>query len=200
MIAHTGQKDQCNVCHKMFSIISIERHKKLKHGEKKYKCNFCEFETALKYHQKEHELNVHIGKRTEIQCLSLNCEKVFYTKSNMMNHYRSIHRGIKYSCEWDGCTYQAKRTQSVKHHTDKVHKNKIPKMHTCNLCSYQSQVKASLKKHIKSVHDQWSMMVSYTNEVINLHHKWVLILGDMFTGSTFVKKTFFLLKASLKLN
>ena len=47
------------------------------------------------------------------------CRKVFSLKANMLQHYRSVHQGIKYPC--NQCDYQATKRGNLQKHIQRKH-------------------------------------------------------------------------------
>ena len=76
------------------------------------------------------------------------CGKVFTRKDSMVQHYRSIHKGMKYSC--NQCDYQATQQGRLQQHIQSVHEG--IKYH-CNQCDYQATQQDHLQTHIQSKHE-----------------------------------------------
>ena len=47
------------------------------------------------------------------------CDKVFASKGNMVEHHKAAHAGIRYSC--DICEYKATRKNVLRRHKSNVH-------------------------------------------------------------------------------
>ena len=68
-------------------------------------------------------------------------------KKALVQHIRSKHKGVKYSC--DRCEYQATEKGDLKKHKQAIHEGiKYP----CNECEYQATWQRCLKKHKQSQH------------------------------------------------
>jgi len=67
--------------------------------------------------------------------------------SNLMRHIKSIHDGVKYPCQQ--CDYQAAELSVLSRHIDSKHRGiKYP----CQQCDYQATRKNYLQQHIQSKH------------------------------------------------
>ena len=75
------------------------------------------------------------------------CRKEFSNNGNMVAHYRSVHEGIKYSC--NQCDYQATTQGHLHTHIAGKHSNKIFK---CDHCDYWTKWRTDYNKHKRTAH------------------------------------------------
>ena len=75
------------------------------------------------------------------------CKKTFHSVAGLQLHYRSIHKKIKYPCDF--CDYQGTQKYSLAKHIKAVH----AKDHEiCQHCPYEAPSKPELRKHIDKHH------------------------------------------------
>ena len=148
--------------------------------DEKYVCSFCFFETSnivqIEAHKKSEHSDQHTGnnkrksKEKNYECKL--CDLKFNHRHSRRLHMNAKHGDTFYSCA--ECSFKATQKGSLNRHTEKVHrgkKEKCPhcqaevkfldqhkrykhpehyKMYACNKCSYRSQHKSLLQKHLNS--------------------------------------------------
>ena len=67
----------------------------------------------------------------------------------MKIHIRSVHEGIRYTCEH--CGYQAMRQENLRAHIRDLHENLT---FFCNKCTFQTNRKRKLHEHIRQNHPE----------------------------------------------
>ena len=76
------------------------------------------------------------------------CGKVSGSKADNLDHYRSIHKGIKHPC--DQCDFVSKWKKYLRHHIQSKHKgNNLP----CDKCDYKAPKKSTSIAHQRAKHD-----------------------------------------------
>ena len=73
------------------------------------------------------------------------CGKVFTRKSNVMDHHRAEHEGVRYPC--NKCNYQAKQKALLRVHMEGKHNGK--RLRCGDGCNFQTGWKKSLRRHRK---------------------------------------------------
>ena len=113
----SGNKFECNHCHKFLSSTqSLARHTK-SHIEKPYKCNYCNYRSSRKDHLQRHT-RIHTGEKP-FKCEY--CDKRF-TQNCHLNAHNMIHTGEKpYKC--DDCDYRSRTKYSLTNHV-RIHNQK----------------------------------------------------------------------------
>ena len=113
----SGNKFECNHCHKFLSSTqSLARHTK-SHIEKPYKCNYCNYRSSRKDHLQRH-IRIHTGEKP-FKCEY--CDKRF-TQNCHLNAHNMIHTGEKpYKC--DDCDYRSRTKYSLTNHV-RIHNQK----------------------------------------------------------------------------
>ena len=77
------------------------------------------------------------------------CGKHLSTKTNLAQHKKSVHEGIKYSCA--ECPYQASHKPHLTKHKRAVHEGI---KYTCKECRHQTSRKETLVLHNRIVHER----------------------------------------------
>ena len=102
-----------------------------------------EIESSSAWHESSQQISV---PSDSSQCQL--CSAVFAHRTNMLNHVRNKHEGVRYPCSQ--CDYKATKQFNLKIHTESVHEGvKYP----CNQCNHKATQRIGLKKHIESVHE-----------------------------------------------
>jgi len=89
------------------------------------------------------------------------CDKTFKSVSNMKFHHRSIHQGVKFSC--DKCEFKTARQDHLKRHALSAHTEKEIQF-SCNHCDFQSETESALKSHIQTEHEETKPKTTENNE------------------------------------
>ena len=140
---------------------------------KVYKCEKCDHITKDSHSNRRHQLYKH-GKR---QFLCDQCDKKFFTKTNLQSHVETFHENTTKDCEQ--CDFKGKTLQRLKFHIKKRHTvetilctecpfktsynhvlvDHIEKKHTerkdwpkCSECNYTMWNKAAVSNHFRKVH------------------------------------------------
>ena len=66
----------------------------------------------------------------------------------LQQQVKSIHDGLKYSCEF--CDFKATQKRSLPQHVKSIHDGV---KHSCEFCDYNATTKKNLQLHAKSIHD-----------------------------------------------
>ena len=69
---------------------------------------------------------------------------------------KSIHDGVKFSCEY--CEYKAATKRSLQNHVKSIHDGV---KYSCEYCDFKATEKSNLQNHVKSIHDG-------VNKVVNI--------------------------------
>lgn len=136
-----------------------------------YECSWfnCDAKFNERKNLETHELMVHL-REEKFKCDYPECDSAFTTKGALDQH-RSRHKPRQekqFSCTWPGCTFSAKQKANVEKHMH-VHTRKFfpqqldllihlfsflgEKKATCPQCGLKVANKATLKGHIKTVHE-----------------------------------------------
>ena len=75
------------------------------------------------------------------------CKKTFHSVAGLQLHYRSIHKKIKYPCDF--CDYQGTQKCSLAKHIKAVHAKDYE---SCQYCPYEAPSKPEIRKHIAKHH------------------------------------------------
>ena len=77
------------------------------------------------------------------------CQKAFFTRSHLLKHINSVHRGLKpYKC--NSCEQSFFHSSGLKTHIKNVHEGR--RDHNCNACPKSFSTAPKLKRHIDVVH------------------------------------------------
>ena len=111
----------------------------------KFECNIClkklKCPASLRGHIKDQHHTL------EKQHVCKECGQIFKHSSEMKNHIKAIHRGVKYKC--DICGHALRSKMAIKGHISSVH-DKIT--FKCDLCEKTFRNKWGLKRHKISIH------------------------------------------------
>ena len=100
------------------------------------------------------DLNAHTKSKCYMKysykCLDKKCTKTFSQKSNMQQHYYTVHLGKQFKCQYCDSyfTYIKTRTKHEKaKHKDKLSKS-VTFKYSCADCTYQSDDKTEYTAHV----------------------------------------------------
>ena len=120
---HQSLSKVCHICDAVLSMITIGRHIKGVHQEKKFKCSECE--KTFKYHRSItlHKLKVHNDTSvTHHSCKY--CDKKFVQKKRLDDHVNLKHTK-KHSYKCPQCNYTTLMKDGIKEHIKVVHEKRI---------------------------------------------------------------------------
>ena len=136
----------CKICDKSFHYKqNLKVHIKRNHDKKIFNCDQCNFSASLNSFLKQHLL-IH-GDPT------IKCEDCEYktTRKSCLNRHRKIqHNQEIFSCS--KCSYVCKTGTALSDHNRKKHDETFQRL-KCDQCTYSTDRKDSLQKHIEGLHD-----------------------------------------------
>ncbi len=144
----------CDQCEATFSRPhGLKRHKQQVHdpeSQRRYKCPYdgCDKSYARTDSLQSHIDSSHMGIKKEFKCRM--CGQCFTHENSLKLHYKSVHFGAKFEC--DQCEKSYRRQDELVKHKEIVHLGL--KRHSCEKCDQKFTTKASLKLHIRWVHDK----------------------------------------------
>ena len=145
---HSDSKFPCNLCGKVFKIISeMDRHKKRIHeGKKDFSCNHCD----KCFYSKQH-LNIHI-KNNHTLNESVPCKICgqMLKEGSMRNHIKVIHDKKSVS-QKSKCLLCHRSILDLEKHKALIHGNLEPDVE-CPQCQKMFLTDKLLKIHLKMVH------------------------------------------------
>lgn len=144
----------CPECKKEFRFMAkLRNHMKihLKHEDMEFQCDICDYKTPFFGYLEKHMGAMH-DKTREKTVACPDCQKLFYTNSNMQNH-------VKYSCitrdphSCDVCGKTVKSLDALRRH--KVsHEDDKNVVCDADNCSMAFKTKRHLTYHKKNVHGE----------------------------------------------
>ena len=150
---------KCTECdYKTYSRKVLGKHRYNKHGIDKHntimksdeiniekECNKCQFKGNMYNYSiwKNHNLYEH-GTR---DYLCDQCEKTFFTQSNLTSHIESIHVGAIFDCVI--CGFKTSTKLNLKRHVGKHHTDKNI---LCAHCPYKASVALKMTNHTRKEH------------------------------------------------
>ncbi|XP_071487338.1 uncharacterized protein [Diadema antillarum] len=162
MLSHSGNKEVCLVCNKIFfSKAGLKRHMMTHSGEKPYVCNVCPKAYATKSGYRYHLL-MHAGIRSH-KCPI--CDRAFIMKNDLTEHIKMVHKVCAAANKpgaWR-CRICDKEINSnaevVEHKNSHVEAAKRERVYTqdgkpysCTSCDRSYTKKAFLVRHLVQVH------------------------------------------------
>ena len=188
---HEGVKHICTICgHKASTQGNLKEHVQTQHKGKKYQCNVCDKEYKSQSGLRAHKITVHEGKRNKCNI----CEYSATQKSSLSVHIKISHLQQSFKCRI--CDYQATFKHHLTIHVNNIHQTrervKCPDCNkslkqwslsghrksfhsgeepqfSCNICTYQTNRKFDLTKHIRNMHESGK----WTETLSRLHQKLV---------------------------
>ena len=110
-------------------------------SKRNYDCDLCDYKGGGKNALRLHKNSKHLGIRH-------NCDQCEYSttqKPILEAHKRRVHLGITYPCSF--CGLKCANKNSLKAHMINKHPNDF-QLFSCHLCSYRTQSKDLLQRHI----------------------------------------------------
>ena len=151
----------------------LDRHAAKVHDERpeEFKCSGCDFSAASLYKLNRHETEAHTPS-----FVCSECGQGLPTESQLNEHLRRVHEGVRFSCP--NCDFTADRMSTITCHVRRfhsdgsakfkcdqcyrtfaeksylgVHKRRIhEKPHVCTHCDYKAGRPIQMKTHLKNVH------------------------------------------------
>ena len=113
-------------------------------GDKKFKCDKCDFASGRAKRLKQH---IEIVHNCSHKCET--CGECFSSNFKLNYHKESIHEGKKkYEC--DQCDKHYSLEEGLTQHMDRVHGGQ--KSYNCDLCHFTFASSQNLKKHNEACH------------------------------------------------
>ena len=143
LVVHEGVRlsFKCDQCDKSYGrSYDLKRHQKWKHQGQRYQCTKCEKDYARKELLRDHVQSVHEGMDLSVACDE--CDKICTSVSNLSDHKRLVHKGIRVTC--NDCGKKYKNKQHLKEHQDTVH---LGVRHKCQVCSKVYKTLKSFQLH-----------------------------------------------------
>jgi len=139
---------QCHVCNKQFTKRkNLLMHIRRVHREIMFSCENCDMKFVSEFNLKKH-IKSHIEQVKE-NMLPRDCnicKKQFMKRSNLLEHFRRVHREVLFSCE--SCDMKFVSELSLKRHVKSHEGNRIH----CQFCKKQFMKRSNLFEHFKRVH------------------------------------------------
>ncbi|XP_076060095.1 uncharacterized protein LOC143036522 [Oratosquilla oratoria] len=136
----------CKICGvKLSSVLSLQTHENLKHGNESWKCEYCSQEFKIKNLLKQHIQRKHKIGEKEYQCHI--CNKVFYIQKDLKRHANSHNKTRLYKCQMCKATF---RTLYGLQSHKRIHSGDRP--YACHICSKTFLFPSHLKSHLVSLH------------------------------------------------
>ena len=113
-------------------------------------CKQCQYKCRKRKPLQTHMLEEH----NEIIYLCEHCEKIFKDKTEMQEHERGVHGGIKYPCPELDCSYSTPDIQSLEEHIESTHQDLSHKheISHCKRCDFTTSNPKLLKCHEDTFH------------------------------------------------
>lgn len=143
---------QCDVCKFKFKQKgNLKVHMKLKHTKagdvKAHKCPKCPYKTNYK-----HAIKVHIETHKRVRIRTLRqcdiCFKIFKLAGTLRRHIEMQHDAENGPLRCDICKEKFPGTETLKTHIELMHLNGIKKKYKCLQCSFETDARLILQKHI----------------------------------------------------
>ena len=154
---HGGQskyKHTCEICGKSFiKTYLYKTHLKVHDGSVVISCETCGHNFASFQGLKLHQKRIHEGIRPERKIYDFpcsECDKIYHERSNLTEHMRIVHEGIKDSFKCSFCQKKFGRKRNLDVHI-LLHTGEF-KRFDCEFCSATYKEKRNLQKHIEKHH------------------------------------------------
>ena len=147
----TKNRRPCEICGK--NLIDLRRHMKLVHGNKQFRCEICNYETAELRKFNSHTKVVHENIK-EFACQE--CPREYGRKSVLKKHMQRVHstsNDVEPITTCEICGFEGKNLKSLQGHFGKMHKEKqIQQKYPCKFCQRGFKYPSLLEKHMISQH------------------------------------------------
>lgn len=169
------KKFNCGQCDKQYSSPQgLYDHTKTIHEGVRYPCDQCDYKARKKSQLKVHVSAMHECKSETIEEEPLQeddddtnqsyavacfeekrlwncgqCDKQFSSNQGLSDHTKTIHEGVRYSCEWDQCMKIFRKKSQLKVHVESAHEGV---RYPCNQCDYMATQKGHLRNHLLKSH------------------------------------------------
>ena len=138
----TTKRFLCTICdYKTNRRVNFTDHEGW-HAGKVFKCNQCD--SVAKSRE---TLKAHIKYMHGVPFSCTKCEYKSKFRNTMNNHRETMHEDITYKC--DQCDFDTTNRYSLGKHKRRVHVTRIK----CNICSFGSKCKTTLKWHQQAIHE-----------------------------------------------
>ena len=138
-----GDKKSCPSCPFQTSNVDVLQRHIISHHSSSvlFSCVFCSFETG-----ESHELQSHLGSQhpdKDTSALNVNSARNI-VKASKPKRAKTEKSTTVYRCEYQGCDYTARDKRYLNRHVEKKHLNIL---YNCEFCDHVTGLKASLKIH-----------------------------------------------------
>ena len=163
-----GEKFQCDICTMTFfkkhaKLVHEQRIHQIDHGlqekvksekESEFECSHCDYTAKKLSTIKVHIEQKHSGKEIPYyECNWPGCKHKgrFSCKESLVSHENFIHKGIKFSCEEEGCTFAGRSRHSLSLHIEFKHREG-PVMY-CRMCQFKAKDQRRMDEHFRNKHE-----------------------------------------------
>ena len=111
---HLGIRYKCDYCdYKATTPGNLKIHRDNQHLKikKEYSCKSCDFKTACQSSLSQHRIATHTEEKEKFLKRCQFCEYTSFRTYTLRNHVQSVHEGVKYKCEVEGCNFETKKKQ-----------------------------------------------------------------------------------------
>jgi len=154
-LVHRNNCIKCIYCEKMLKKSQSE-HMNRHHKDVAIKCNFhfhCPTYFYTEEERDEHVLKVHQTAKPAKEVKCIYCEKKFLFGGNLSQHISLKHSDVKIKCQLFHCSqYFLNQEEKEKHFQETHAEGEKLKKYKCDLCTFKSSFKSSLKLHIQVNH------------------------------------------------
>ena len=174
---HIEEERYCHICDNRSypTWKKFRNHMKDVHKWQIRFCNHCEFLAHSVSELREHAVEIHSNKGSDLKCnvcprklpsqrklkihvaikhghrifACTQCDyKTSYRKEEIRTHIEAVHEGIRYNCEF--CDYKGTTKPNLKNHISSIHENQ---RFYCNQCDVSSTKQGYINRHIKLDHE-----------------------------------------------
>ena len=158
-VANSTRSNVCSDCERVFSSFSkMKKHYIKEHQGVTFPCDQCDNVYTEKYTLSGHKKGVHEGQR--IKCEYEDCDKEFNFQSSYKDHVKKFHLNIKQYHNCSKCSYKSTNKTHLKRHIESKHEGL---RFECNECGKQFSSKKTLEQHYSFFHDGITQKCSEEN-------------------------------------